>query len=174
MTATLPRPHVEAGETPDAPHRAVIARWHELRRVAGLIAVALAVVSGLFLSWPAMVIVGVVGAASAVDASLALRSHRTRVTPTLIADITFTGIALVVVAVPVVLDMLEIVLVVVAVPVLLVVMVVFVVLVVPVNLVQLAAMLVLVALVVLVLLSVLLVSVVLAALGHLARDDLRP
>ena len=100
MTATLPRPHVEAGETPDAPHWAVIARWHELRRVAGLIAVALAVVSGLLLSWPAMVIVGVVGAASAVDASLALRSHRTRVTPTLIADITFTGIALVVVAVP--------------------------------------------------------------------------
>lgn len=100
MTATLPRPHVEAEEAPDAPHWAVIARWHELRRVAGLIAVALAVVSGIVLSWPAMVIVGVVGAASAVDATLALRSHRTRVTPTLVADITFTGIALVVVAVP--------------------------------------------------------------------------
>lgn len=100
MTATLPRPHVEADEAPDAPHWAVIARWHEVRRVAGLIAVVLAVVSGIFLSWPAMVIVGVVGAASAVDATLALRSHRTRVTPTLVADITFTGIALVVVAVP--------------------------------------------------------------------------
>ena len=100
MTATLPRPHVEADEAPDAPHWAVIARWHELRRVAGLIALVLAVVSGIVLSWPAMVIVGVVGAASAVDATLALRSHRTRVTLTLVADITFTGIALVVVAVP--------------------------------------------------------------------------
>jgi len=100
VTATLPRPHVEADEAPDAPHWAVIARWHELRRVAGLIAVALAIVSGIFLSWPAMIIVGVLGAASAADASLALRSHRSRVTPTLVADITFTGIALVVVAVP--------------------------------------------------------------------------
>ncbi|MGI9529287.1 MAG: GAF domain-containing sensor histidine kinase [Acidimicrobiia bacterium] len=100
MTATLPRPHIEADEAPDAPHWAVIARWHELRRVAGLIALVLAVVSGIFLSWPAMVLVAIVGAASAVDATLALRSHRTRVTPTLVADITFTGIALVVVAVP--------------------------------------------------------------------------
>ena len=100
MTVTLPRPHVEAEEAPDAPHWAVVARWHELRRVSGLIAVSLAVVAGVVLGWPAMVIVGAVGAASAVDATLALNRHRIRVTPTLIADITFTGIALIVVAVP--------------------------------------------------------------------------
>lgn len=78
----------------------VVARWHELRRIAGLIGVGLAVVSGIILAWPAMAVVVILGAGIAVDATVALRSDRTDVGATLVADITFTGIGLVVVAVP--------------------------------------------------------------------------
>ena len=78
----------------------VVARWHELRRIAGLIGVGLAVVSGIILAWPAMAVVALLGAGIAVDATLALRSDRSEVSATLVADITFTGIGLVVVAVP--------------------------------------------------------------------------
>lgn len=84
----------------DTPRLAVVSRWHELRRVAGLVAVALAVISGIILSWPAMVIVGVLGAAGAVDATIALRTGRTSIGPTLIADISLSGIGLAAVAVP--------------------------------------------------------------------------
>jgi len=86
--------------TPQPTSAAVITRWHDLRRLVGVITFGLAVISGIVLAWPAMVIVAALGAGVAVDATLAIRSGRTAVSPTLIADITFTGIGLVAASVP--------------------------------------------------------------------------
>ena len=90
MTATLPRHHVDTDEGTQARRSVVVARWHELRRIGGLIALGLSVVAGIILLWPAMAIIAVLGAAVAVDATLALRSGRTDVAATLVADITFS------------------------------------------------------------------------------------
>jgi signal transduction histidine kinase len=100
VTATLPRTHIDT-EAPSQPAQvAVVTRWHELRRIAGLVALVLAVVSGVILQWPAMVIVGVLGGGIALDATLALSSQRAGVGPTLVADISFTAIGLIAAAVP--------------------------------------------------------------------------
>ncbi len=100
MTATLPRPHVEMDSPPQPTRAAVITRWHELRRIAGAITLGLGLISGIVLAWPAMIIVTVLGAGVAVDATLAIRSGRVNVGPTLVADITFTGIGLIAASVP--------------------------------------------------------------------------
>lgn len=100
MTATLPRTGTET-ELASQPERdAVVARWHALRRIMGATAAALALFSGIILSWPALAVVAVLGVVVAGDASLAMRSGRSRVIPTLVADISFTGIALVAADVP--------------------------------------------------------------------------
>lgn len=65
-----------------------------------MIALGLSVVSAIVLAWPAMIVVSVLGGGIAIDATLALRSGRTDVGATLVADISFTGIALVIIAVP--------------------------------------------------------------------------
>ena len=67
MTTTLSRPHVDT-EMPDAaPKQAVVRRWHEQRRIGGLTAVALAIVAGVVLAWPAMAVAAVIGAGAAID-----------------------------------------------------------------------------------------------------------
>lgn len=85
---------------PQATRAAVITRWHELRRIAGAITFGLGLISGIVLAWPAMIIVSVLGAGIAIDATLAIRSGRLNVGPTLVADITFTGVGLVAASVP--------------------------------------------------------------------------
>lgn len=100
MTATLSRIGNETEIEPPSERDAVVVRWHALRRVVGAVTTALAVFSGIILLWPAMALVAVLGAGIVIDATLALRSERSPVRPTLIADITFTGIALVAVDVP--------------------------------------------------------------------------
>lgn len=100
MTATLPRNHVETDERSAARRSVVVARWHELRRIGGLIALGLSLVAGIILVWPAMAIIAVLGAAVALDATIALRTERSDVAATLVADITFTGFGLVIAAVP--------------------------------------------------------------------------
>lgn len=100
MTATLPRTGTEPDIAPPDERNAVVERWHSLRRIAGAITMALAIFSGIILLWPAMAVVAVLGGGIALDGTLALRSKRAAVGPTLVADITFTGIALVVASVP--------------------------------------------------------------------------
>jgi GAF domain-containing protein len=100
VTATLPRPHLEMDAPLQPAGAAVVTRWQDLRRVAGLVTCGLAAVSGIVLMWPAMVLVVVLGAAMALDATAALRTARRAVTPTLVVDITLTGVGLVAVAVP--------------------------------------------------------------------------
>jgi signal transduction histidine kinase len=100
VTATLPRPHVEMDTQPQPARAAVLARWHELRRLVGVVTFGLAVVSGIVLLWPAMIIVAALGAGVAIDGTLAMRSQRTSVGPTLVVDITFTGIGLIAASVP--------------------------------------------------------------------------
>lgn len=100
MTATLPRSHLDVSQEPQPARVAVTARWHRLRCLTGLITAALAIVSGLILAWPAMAVVALFGLGIAADATLALRSGRRAVGPTLVADISFTGVALILVDVP--------------------------------------------------------------------------
>jgi signal transduction histidine kinase len=100
VTATLPRAHVESDVSPLPEHAAVLARWHGLRRIAGVVTLALAAFSGVILEWPILAVIVALGAGIAVDASIALSSGRSRVGPTLVADISLTGAGLVVAAVP--------------------------------------------------------------------------
>jgi signal transduction histidine kinase len=100
VTATLPRAHVESDISPLPEHAAVLARWHGLRRIAGVVTLALAAFSGVILEWPILAVIVALGAGIAVDASIALSSGRSRVGPTLVADISLTGAGLVVAAVP--------------------------------------------------------------------------
>ena len=100
MTATLPRSHLGAQPKSQPARAAVTLRWHELRRLMGLTTAALAVVSGLVLVWPAMSIVAILALGIAGDATLALRSSRRSVEPTLVADISFTGFAMILSGVP--------------------------------------------------------------------------
>ncbi|HSJ72291.1 MAG TPA: GAF domain-containing sensor histidine kinase [Acidimicrobiia bacterium] len=100
MTATLPRAHVESDATPLPEHAAVLTRWHGLRRIAGIVTLSLAAFSAVILEWPVLAIIVALGAGIAVDASIALSSGRSRVGPTLVADISLTGVGLVIATVP--------------------------------------------------------------------------
>ncbi len=100
MTATLPRAHVEIEETPLPEYAAVLTRWHGLRRLAGIVTMALAAFSGVVLQWPVLAVITALGAGIAIDASIALSSDRSRVGPTLVADISLTGVGLAIAAVP--------------------------------------------------------------------------
>ena len=100
MTATLPRTHVQMTATLESERALVTRRWHRYRRITGAAAAALGLVAGLALSWPAMIMIVVIGLAGAADASLALKNQRSRTNPTIVADIMFTGAALIVVGVP--------------------------------------------------------------------------
>lgn len=100
MTATLPRQHVGQTSTPGSQRAAIIRRWHSYRRMMGLVAATLGIAAGLLVAWPAMGLVGVLGAALAFDASAALRTQRSRSTRTIMFDILFTGIAILVVGAP--------------------------------------------------------------------------
>jgi len=78
----------------------VTTRWHELRQLSGMIMALLAAISGIVLVWPAMAVVAILGLGIAADATLALRTGRKSVGPTLVADVTFTGIAMILAGVP--------------------------------------------------------------------------
>lgn len=100
MTATLPRTHVQMSSEP-GPKRAVIThRWHQYRRLMGAVAAVLGLFVGMVLLWPAMFLIAALGAGIAIDATLALRNARSGTIPTMVADILFTGTALVVAGVP--------------------------------------------------------------------------
>jgi signal transduction histidine kinase len=100
VTATLPRSHLQMPTTPESKRVAITRRWHRYRRVAGLVAAVLAAIAGLLLSWPAMVLVAIIGLAGSADATLAMMNQRSRSNPTIAADILFTGVALMVIGVP--------------------------------------------------------------------------
>jgi len=71
-----------------------------MRRLTGLIAVVLSVTSGLMLSWPAMAVISVLGLGLVVDSILALRTDRVATGPTLVADISLAGFAMILIGVP--------------------------------------------------------------------------
>ena len=100
MTATLPRTHVQMTATMESERAVVTRRWHRYRRITGATAAVLGVITGLVLAWPAMIMIVVIGLAGAADASLALKNQRSRTNPTIVADVLFTGVALVVLGVP--------------------------------------------------------------------------
>jgi len=78
----------------------VTTRWHELRRLSGMITAALAAISGIVLVWPAMGVVAILGIGIAADATLAQRTGRRSIGPTLVADVSFTGFAMILAGVP--------------------------------------------------------------------------
>ena len=86
--------------TSESKRVAITRRWHRYRRLTGVVAAVLAAIAGLLLSWPAMVLVAVIGLAGFADASLAIKNQRSRSNPTIAADILFTGVALMVIGVP--------------------------------------------------------------------------
>jgi len=100
VTATLPRSHLEEQQRSQPARAAVTTRWHELRRLNGMIMASLAAISGIVLVWPAMAAVGFVGLVIAADATLALRTGRTSVGPTLVADVSLTGLVMILASVP--------------------------------------------------------------------------
>jgi signal transduction histidine kinase len=100
VTATLPRTHVQMTSALEPERAMVTRRWHRYRRITGATAAALGLVAGLVLSWPAMIMIVVIGLAGAADASFALKNQRVRTNPTIAADILFTGVALIAVGVP--------------------------------------------------------------------------
>lgn len=63
-------------------------------------AAVLGVIAGIILAWPAMIMIVVIGLAGAADASLALKNQRSGTNSTIVADILFTGVALLVLGVP--------------------------------------------------------------------------
>lgn len=83
MAATLSRSHLDNPHVSQSTRAAVTGRWHEMRRLTGLIAVVLSVTSGLVLSWPAMAVISVLGLGLVVDSILALRTERVATGPTL-------------------------------------------------------------------------------------------
>lgn len=100
MTATLPRTATDTESAATPERDAVVARWHALRRVVGAVAAVLAIGGGIILAWPAMAVVAVLALGIAVDATVALRSPRSNILLTLLIDITFAGVAMVVGDVP--------------------------------------------------------------------------
>ncbi len=68
--------------------------------MTGLIAVVLSITSGLALSWPAMAVVSVLGLGLVIDSIVAMRTERVATEPTLVADISFTGFAMILIGVP--------------------------------------------------------------------------
>ncbi len=100
MTATLPRTYVQMNSLPEPRRVAIARRWHKYRRLTGLTAAGLGLLAALILSWPAMLLIAAIGLAGALDASLALKNKRVRSNPTIIADILFTGIAMMAAGVP--------------------------------------------------------------------------
>jgi len=100
VTATLPRTHVQMTATMESERAVVTRRWHRYRRITGATAAALGVVAGLVLAWPAMIMIVVIGLAGAADASMALKNQRSNTNATIVADILFTGVALIVLGVP--------------------------------------------------------------------------
>jgi len=100
VATTLSRSHLDLPHESQSTRVAVTGRWHALRQVTGLITVFLAVTSGLILSWPAMAVVAVLGLGIAADAFLASKFKRAAIGPTLVADISFTGFALILADVP--------------------------------------------------------------------------
>ena len=100
VTSTLPRTHIQMSSAP-APKRAAIThRWHQYRRLTGVVATILGLFAGLVFAWPAMFLIAILGVGITIDAALALKNARSRTIPTMVADIMFTGVALVVAGVP--------------------------------------------------------------------------
>ena len=85
---------------PEPQRVAITHRWHRYRRAMGLSVATVGIAAGILAMWPAMGLVGVLGAVLALDASAALRMQRSRSTRTIILDILFTGVAIVVVGAP--------------------------------------------------------------------------
>lgn len=100
MTATLSRTRVELNSMAEPKRAAITNRWHQYRRVTGATAAVLGLFAAIVLSWPAMLLIAVIGLGGAADASLALKNRRVRSNPTIIADILFTGVAMIVAGVP--------------------------------------------------------------------------
>jgi signal transduction histidine kinase len=100
VTATLPRIHLHMDSAFVPKRLAITRRWHRYRRFTGIAAAVLGLLAAVAMSWPAMVLVAVIGLAGVADASLAIKNERTRSNPTIIADILFSGVAMMVAGVP--------------------------------------------------------------------------
>lgn len=90
-------------DTPDrtGPVRyGVLQRWHELRRLLTITSAIVGFACFALFQWPEMAFGALIAAGMAVDAHVALRTHRTSFAPTLMLDITLVGIALAAVGVP--------------------------------------------------------------------------
>lgn len=100
MTAALPRTRIEPSAMAEPKRVAIAHRWHQYRRISGVAAAVLGLFAAIVLSWTAMLLITVIGLGGAADASLALKNRRIRSNPTIVADILFTGVAMVVAGVP--------------------------------------------------------------------------
>ncbi len=100
MATTLQRYSADAQPRPAPVRTGVLSRWHRLRRDLSLISVIAAAICGVVFAWPEMFIAGGLTLAVTVDARIALRTHRSGYLPSLLADITITGVTFAIVAVP--------------------------------------------------------------------------
>lgn len=100
MASTLQRSHADIAGQPEAMRASVLVRWHELRRAVTAFSAAAGMVIAIVLAWPALAAISVVTGMVAVDAHLAIRSHRRLVAPTLFVDVTIAGVACIVAGVP--------------------------------------------------------------------------
>jgi len=100
VTATLPRTQLEMDSAFVPKRVAITRRWHRYRRFTGAAAAVLGLIAAVAMSWPAMMLVAIIGLAGIADASLAIKNERRRSNPTIIADVLFTGTAMMVAGVP--------------------------------------------------------------------------
>ncbi len=100
MATTMHRSGSEHDTAPPQNGGVVLTRWHTLRRTSISIGVGVGVVLAVVLASPSIAVATLLLGALAIDAHIAVRTRRTTVAPTLIADITIAGVACVAAGVP--------------------------------------------------------------------------
>lgn len=100
MATTMQRSGFDHDASSPQDRGLVLTRWHTLRRTSLSIGVAVGTVLAIVLGSPSVAAVTLLIAALAVDAHVAVRTHRRTVTLTLVIDITIAGVACVAAGVP--------------------------------------------------------------------------
>ncbi len=100
MATTLHRPQLNSVVHREATRASVLMQWHSLRRAVATFSATIALVVSLVLVWPMMFGIAIVTALVAVDAHLAIKTHRRGAALTLVFDITIAGVVCVLAGVP--------------------------------------------------------------------------
>ncbi|MCB1246944.1 MAG: hypothetical protein KDB69_06755, partial [Acidimicrobiia bacterium] len=100
MATTLRRTRTPPTAPTTEVRTGVLRRWHRLRGLLALGSIAIGVACAVVFDWPEMAYAAGITLLVAVDAHFALRTQRTSVIPTLLFDITLTGVVLAIVEVP--------------------------------------------------------------------------